>query len=342
MINIGVVGLGYWGPNLVRTLAIPGRCRVASVCDLDTAALARISERYPSVGTTTRFDDLLAAAEIDAIAIATPVRSHYELAMAALQAGKHVFVEKPITETSDQARRLITAADRRGVILMVDHTFIYTGAVQRIRELVRSGDLGKVYYYDSTRVNLGLFQKDVNVIWDLAIHDLSILDYVMEGTPTVVSAVGTRHVAGSPENVAYLSLFLSDGAVAHINVNWLAPVKVRRTLIGGSHKMIVYDDLQPSEKLRVYDKGITLSESSSDSDIRHLLIGYRTGDMWAPRLSMHEALVAEAEHFVDCIETGRAPVSDGAMGLRLVEILEHATQSMSQQGCPVTIERVPV
>jgi predicted dehydrogenase len=338
MIKIGVIGLGYWGPNLVRTLTVPGRSRVTMACDIDAAAAARLAERHPDLKTTTRVDELLAGAEIDAVAIATPVRSHYELAMAALRAGKHVLVEKPITETSEQARRLIDEAGRRGAVLMVDHTFVYTGAVRRIRDIVRSGDLGQIYYYDSIRVNLGLFQRDVNVLWDLAIHDLSILDYVLDARPTAISAVGTKHVAGSPENIAYLSLFLAGGAVAHINVNWLAPVKVRQTLIGGSRKMIVFDDLQPSEKLRIYDKGITVRESPGE--IHQLLIGYRTGDMWAPQLPTREALVAEAEHFIDCIETGGAPVTDGAMGLRLLEILEHATLSMSQQGCPVAIDGI--
>jgi predicted dehydrogenase len=339
MINIGVVGLGYWGPNLVRSFAIPHRSRIAAVCDRDVAALARMVDRYPAVRTTTRFDELLATPQIDAIAIATPVCTHYELAIAALRSGKHVLVEKPIAETSDQARRLIAEADRRGLTLMVDHTFVYTGAVQRIRQTVRSGDLGKVHYYDSIRVNLGLFQHDVNVLWDLAIHDLSILDHVMDGTPVAISAVGKSHVAGSPENVAYLTLFLSDNAVAHINVNWLAPVKLRQTLIGGSQKMILYDDLQPSEKVRIYDKGITID--GSPGAIHEFRIGYRAGDMWAPQISTREALVTEAEHFVDCIETGERPITDGAMGLRLVEILEHATLSMSRQGSPVEFERIP-
>jgi predicted dehydrogenase len=315
---------------------VPGRSRVTTVCDVDASAVARLAERHPHLETTTRLDDLLSAPAIDAVAIATPVRSHYELAMAALRAGKHVLVEKPITETSIEARRLIAEAERRGLTLMVDHTFVYTGAVQRMREIVRSGDLGRIYYYDSIRVNLGLFQRDVNVLWDLAIHDLSILDYVLDARPTAISAIGTRHVAGSPENVAYLSLFLDGGAVAHVNVNWLAPVKLRQTLIGGSRKMIVFDDLQPSEKLRVYDKGITVRETPGE--IHELLIGYRAGDMWAPQLPTREALLTEAEHFVECVETGRAPTTDGAMALRLVEILEHATLSMSQQGRPVAID----
>jgi predicted dehydrogenase len=341
MIKIGVVGLGYWGPNLVRSLSVPGRSRVTMACDLDAAALARIADRYPDLRVTSHFEELLGASEIDAVAIATPVRSHYELASAVLRAGKHVLVEKPITENSDQARRLIAEAERRGLVLMVDHTFIYTGAVQRIFDIVRAGDIGKVYYYDSIRVNLGLFQHDVNVLWDLAIHDLSILDYVISARPVAISAVGKSHIGGSPENVAYLSLFLSDGAVAHINVNWLAPVKVRQTLIGGSEKMIVYDDLQPSEKLRIYDKGVTLRECDLATELHEIRIGYRTGDMWAPHLSPREALLVEAEHFVNCIEAGLAPLTDGAMGLRLVETLEHATTSMRRQGYPVNIESIP-
>ncbi len=339
MIGIGVVGYGYWGPNLVRNFDIPGRAHVVSVCDVNAGNLRRAATRYPAIRMTSHVDDLFRAPEIDAIAIATPVRSHFELAIGALAAGKHVLVEKPMAATADQAHRLVEEADRRGVVLMAEHTYVYTAAVQRIREIVRSGDLGKIYYYDSIRVNLGLFQSDVNVVWDLAVHDLSILDYVLGARPEVVTAVGVSHVAGSPENVAYISLFLPDSIVAHVNVNWLAPVKVRQTFIGGSRKMIVYDDLAPSEKVRVYDKGITL-DRAPDS-VYEALVGYRMGDMWAPQLATREALATEAEHFLDCIETGATPITDGLMGARLVEILESATASMKLHGRPVTLAGVP-
>jgi predicted dehydrogenase len=334
MIKIGVIGFGYWGPNLVRNFTIPGKCRASIVADLDPTKLARAVERFPGIATTSDVADLWKDPQIDAVAIATPVRSHFGIAEAALKSGKHVFVEKPMTETVEQGRRLIELAARKSRVLMVDHTFVYTPAVQRIRKLVQSGELGKIYYYDSLRINLGLFQHDVNVLWDLAVHDLSILDYVLDARPVAVSAVGISHVPGAPENVAYLSLFMPDATVAHINVNWLAPVKVRQTLIGGSKKMIVFDDLEPSEKLKVYDRGITLSEKPEQ--LYETLVGYRTGDMWAPNLPVTEALHTEALHFCACIEGRETPITGGEMGLRLVQTLELATQSMKQQGLPIT------
>jgi predicted dehydrogenase len=335
MIGIGIIGFGYWGPNLGRNFEIPDRSRVVAISDLDPCNLRRAAERHPAARTTARADELIRAPDVDAVAIATPVRSHFELAEAALAAGKHVLVEKPMTETADQGKRLMDEAGRRGLVLMAEHTFIYTGAVQRMREIVRSGDLGKIYYYDSIRVNLGLFQSDVNVLWDLAIHDLSILDYVMDARPEAVSAVGISHIPGSPENLAYISLFLPDNAVAHINVNWLAPVKIRQTFIGGSRKMIIFDDMVPSEKLRVYDKGITVG--ATPDSIYEARVGYRAGDMWAPQLPTREALATEAEHFLNCLETGRRPITNGAMGVRLVEILERASMSMRLQGRPVRV-----
>jgi predicted dehydrogenase len=281
--------------------------------------------------------ELLADPRVDAIAVATSVSSHFDLAMKALAAGKHVLVEKPLTATSDQACRLIDEAARCKRVLMVDHTFVYTGAVRKIRELAAAGDLGDLHYYDSVRINLGLFQHDVNVIWDLAVHDLAIMDHVLGQTPSAVSAAGMSHVAHAPENVAYLTLFFDTNLIAHIHVNWLAPVKVRRTLIGGSKKMIVYDDLEPSEKVKVYDCGVTVS-----NDTEHLYrarIGYRTGDMWAPRLDSKEALRSEAEHFIRCIETGERPLTDARAGLRIVRILEAATESIKAQGRPIAIQK---
>jgi predicted dehydrogenase len=267
------------------------------------------------------------------VIIATPVSTHFKLALAALKAGKHVLVEKPITVSSEQAERLIAEAQRRNLILMVDHTFVYTGAVRKMHELVHSKQLGDIYYYDSVRVNLGLFQHDVNVLWDLAVHDLSIMDYVLPFKPCAVSATGMSHVPGRPENIAYLTLFFENNLMAHLHVNWLAPVKVRRTLIGGSQKMIVFDDLDPSEKVKVYDKGITLNGNGNNSEaVYEMLIGYRTGDMWAPKLDLAEALRTEGLHFIDCVKQGEQPITDGAAGLRVVQILEAATQSMKHQG----------
>lgn len=330
IINIGIIGYGYWGPNLVRNFSeIPG-VRVKIVSDFKPELLAKVQARYPTIQVTTDCQDIFSDSKIDAVAIATPVSTHFDLALAALKAGKHVLVEKPMTVTTEQADRLIDEADRRNLVLMVDHTFVYTGAVRKMRDLVASNALGDIYYYDSVRVNLGLFQHDVNVLWDLAVHDLSIMDYVLPSRPYAVSATGMSHVQGGPENIAYLTLFFEDNLIAHINVNWLAPVKVRRTLIGGSQKMIVYDDLDPSEKIKVYDKGITVNGSSES--LYQMLIGYRTGDMWAPKLDMTEALRTEGLQFVSCIEQGKHPETDGAAGLRVVRILEAATQSLKKQG----------
>ncbi len=339
MINIGIVGYGYWGPNLVRNFSEARGSQVRAVCDLRPENLAAMSRRYPAIKATRDFADLLRDPEIDAIAIATPVRTHFELALAALEAGKHVLLEKPMTETTQQAQRLVDLAKRRRLILMVDHTFIYTPAVRKIRQLVSAGELGDIYYYDSIRVNLGLFQHDVNVIWDLAVHDFSILEYVLGEHPVAISANGASPVARSPESIAYVSMFFDSGVIAHINVNWLAPVKVRQTLIGGSRKMIVVDELAPSEKIKVYDKGVTLTDDPDK--IYQLRIGYRAGDMWAPQLATSEALLVEAEHFINCIEHNRVPDTDGAMGLRVVELLEAASKSMKLRGQPIELEKVP-
>jgi predicted dehydrogenase len=328
--NIGVIGYGYWGPNLVRNFAeLPG-AKVKAVSDFKPELLAKAQSRYPTIELTTNCQDIFSDPEIDAVAIATPVSTHFDLALAALRAGKHVMVEKPMTMTTEQSLRLIEEADRRNLILMVDHTFVYTGAVRKMRELISSQALGEIHYYDSVRVNLGLFQHDVNVIWDLAVHDLSIMNYVLPSQPYAVSATGMSHVPGGPENIAYLTLFFEKNLIAHIHVNWLAPVKVRRTLIGGSQKMIVYDELEPSEKVKIYDKGITLN--GDDENLYKTLIGYRTGDMWAPHLEVTEALRTEAAHFMRCIETGDRPITDGEAGLRVVRILEAATQSLNKQG----------
>ena len=330
VIKIGVIGYGYWGPNLVRNMFEVPDTSVVAVSDMRWDRLRHVSSRYPSLFVSTDYRNLIDDPDIDAIAIATPVHAHYELALEALQAGKHVFIEKPMTSTSEQALRLIDEADRRNLVVMVDHTFVYTGAVRKIKQVVASGMLGDVYYYDSTRINLGLFQRDVDVIWDLAVHDLAIMNYILPSVPCAVAATGINHVMGGTENLAYLTVFFELNLIAHVNVNWLSPVKIRRTLIGGSKQMIVYDDMEPSEKVKIYDKGITVT-NGSDS-LYQAMVNYRSGDMFAPQLDVSEALKVELQHFVDCIENGAAPITGGLAGLQVVRILESASQSMRQRG----------
>ena len=341
-IRVGVIGYGYWGPNLVRNFAeVPGS-QVAAVSDLSSQRLAEVNGRYPSVKTTHDYRDLLNDPTIDAVVIATPVRTHFDLAMQALRAGKHVLVEKPMAESSAQGLELIETARARQRVLMVDHTFIYTGAVRKIKEVVSADRLGQLYYYDSVRVNLGLVQHDVNVLWDLAVHDLSIMDYVLAAEPYAVAATGAAHIPGKPVNTAYLTCFFPDNLLAHFHVNWLAPVKIRRTLIGGDRQMIVYDDLEPSEKIKIYDKGITLNGNSTPDKAHELLIGYRAGDMWAPQLPVTEGLRVEALHFLDCVRSGEQPLSDGVAGLRVLRILEAASLSLEQTGRPVELSPLEV
>lgn len=330
MIGIGVIGYGYWGPNLVRNFSEAPGASLVGVSDLRAETLAAASRRYPGARMTTAPSELFSDPAVDAVAIATPVSTHFELAMQALKAGKHVLVEKPLAATSEDAARLVEEAARRKLVLMVDHTFVYTGAVRKIREMVVEGALGDIFYYDSVRVNLGLFQHDVNVIWDLAVHDLSIMDFVLPSSPLAVSATGISHLSGQPENVAYITLFFADTLIAHLHVNWLAPVKFRRTLIGGSKSMIVYDDVEPSEKVKVYDKGVTVSQSPEA--VYELLVSYRSGDMRAPKLDQTEGLQTEARHFIDCIENAKPPLTDGDAGLRVVRLLEAAEKSMRARG----------
>ncbi len=336
MLGVGVIGYGYWGPNLVRNFCDVSGCEVVSVSDLRPDRRALAARRHPSVTTTANPDDIVRDPRVDAVVIATPVSSHFELAMRALAAGKHVWVEKPLALDASQASRLVEQADRTGRTLHVDHTFAYTPAVRKIRELVHGDALGRIYYYDSVRVNLGLFQHDVDVIWDLAVHDLSIIDYVLPEKPVAVSATGMAHVPGEPENIAYITLFFQSSLIAHVHVNWLAPVKIRRSLIGGDRRMVVYDDLEPSEKVKVYDKGITTG--SGAESVYQLKVGYRSGDMWAPQLDVSEALHVEGQHFVECIERGTPTLTDGRAGLRVVQILEAASRSMRERGRVVELE----
>jgi predicted dehydrogenase len=337
LIQVGLIGYGYWGPNLFRNFADTLGYQVKVVSDLSPERLARAAGRHPSVRTTANHRELVEDPAVDLVVLATPVSTHFELAMQALRAGKHVLVEKPMTATSEQGERLIEEAESRGLTLMVDHTFVYTSAVRKIRELVSTGALGEIYYYDSVRVNLGLFQHDVNVIWDLAVHDLAILDYILDARPIAVSATGINHVAGKPENIAYVTLFFAENMIAHLHLNWLSPVKMRRTLIGGSQKMIVYDDLEVADQVKVYDKGITVTNNVES--LYQMLIGYRTGDMWAPNLPATEALQIEVQHLRECIEGKQKPITDGEVGLRVVRLLEAASQSLKERGHPIELRQ---
>jgi predicted dehydrogenase len=319
----------------VRNFADVSGGTVTWVADRRPERLEGVKRRFPAFRTTTDAHELIAAPDVDAVVVATPVSSHFDLAMRALQADKHVLVEKPITDNAADAERLIEEARRRRRVLMVDHTFAYTAAVRKIRELVVSGALGGIYYYDSVRINLGLFQPDVNVLWDLAAHDLAIMDFVLDARPIAVSATGLAHVPNEPENLAYLTMFFDERIIAHAHVSWLAPVKVRRTLVGGSRRMVVYDDLEASEKIKVYDRGISVKPDSED--VYQMRIGYRSGDMSAPHLGVSEALQVEAQHFVDCVTNGQTPLTDGAAGLRVVRLLEAANASMAAQGRLVSL-----
>ena len=336
MPGVGVIGYGYWGPNLVRNFMSDTAWRVVSVCDRSESRLAEVGRLYPTITTTRNPEDLFRNPSIDAIAIATPVATHFELAMAALGAGKHVLVEKPIASTSAEASQMIEKAAQRKLVLLVDHTFVFTGAVRKIRDVIGDDSFGELQYYDSTRVNLGLFQHDVNVMWDLAVHDLSIMDFVIGVNPVAVSATGLSHVRGQPANVAFMTLFFDRDIIAHVNVNWLSPVKIRRTLVGGSKRMIVYDDLETSEKVKIYDKGITVTETPDD--LRKLLISYRTGDLWSPKVNETEALKLEVGHFRNCIDGSEKPITPGERGLAIVRMLEAADKSMQKRGEAIRLD----
>jgi predicted dehydrogenase len=329
LVRVAVIGYGYWGPNVVRNLHSLEHCEVISVCDKNSTVLKRASRQYPAIQMTTDFSEVLSSPQIDAVAIVTPVWTHFALAKAALENGKHVFLEKPLTSTTEQAEELIELAERKNLKLMVDHTFLFSGPVRKIRQLVDSGALGKLYYFDSTRVNLGLFQHDVNVIWDLAPHDLSIMDHIIQEKPEAVVATGGRHLNGLAD-LAFITIYFPGTVIAHVNVNWLSPVKVRTTLIGGEQKMLVWNDLDADEKIRVYDKGVKIT-NKEDLD-RELLVSYRSGDIWAPKIEQTEALKVELEYFIDCIVNDRRPSNDGAAGLRVVKLLEAADQSLQKRG----------
>src|SRR5467141_2604734 len=333
MIRIGVIGYGYWGPNVVRNVHSLDEGCVDSICDINPVALDRARHAYPAMQLTRDSSELVKSAHIDAIAIVTPVGTHFELAKTALMNGKHVFIEKPFTSTALQAEELIELAARKNLKIMVDHTFLFTGAVRKIRQLIDEGVLGNLYYYDSTRVNLGLFQHDVNVVWDLAPHDLSIVDYVIQEKPDAIIATGEKHLNGFVD-VAFMTVYFPGNIIAHINVNWLSPVKVRTTLIGGEKKMLVWNDLEADEKIKVYDKGVQMTNGRGVYD---LLVSYRSGDVCAPKIEQAEALKVELEYFVDCILNDRTPFNDGAAGLRVVKILEAVDQSLQGRGRAISL-----
>ncbi len=326
--DFGVIGYGYWGPNIVRNLMSLEESRVVAIAEISQAARARALKAYPGLKVTADAMEVITSAETDAIAVVSPVWTHYELTKTALENGKHVFVEKPFTSNAAQGEELINLAEQKNLKIMVDHTFLFTGAVKKISQLLEEGSLGNLYYYDSTRVNLGLFQHDVNVLWDLAPHDLSIMDYLIKADPEAIVATGQGHLNGH-EDVAFVTLYFPDNVIAHINVNWLSPVKVRTTLIGGEKRMVVWNDLEADEKVKVYDKGVKIS---SREGVYELLVSYRSGDMWAPQLEQVEALRKELTYFVDCISSGQEPFNNGCAGLRVVKMLETASESLSKKG----------
>ena len=333
MINIGVIGYGYWGPNIVRNFSSIEGATVHSVCDGNQQALVRASKFNPQLSVTCDYNDILTSPVIDAVAVITPVSTHFELARKALENGKHVFVEKPFTATIAEAEELIALADRKKLTIMVDHTFIFTGAVRKIKQLIDEKTLGDLYYYDSVRVNLGLFQHDVNVIWDLAPHDFAVMDYLLDEKPVAVAATGKAHVNGK-EDTAYVTAHFRNNMIAHFNVNWLSPVKIRTTLIGGEKQMLVWNDLEPDEKIKIYDKGIKIQNGEGQYNLR---VGYRSGDMHAPRIEQIEALKLECEYFIRCISNNEIPINDGHAGLRVVKMLDACNESIRQKGREVVL-----
>ncbi len=334
MIKIGVIGYGYWGPNVVRNFLSTKGAQIISICDINKDALDKARKNYPKLKMVSDSSEVLTSPEIDAVAIVTPVYTHFELAKKAIENGKHIFVEKPFTSSVAEAEELIELAEKKNIKIMVDHTFLFTGAVRKIKKLIEDGTLGNIYYFDSTRVNLGLFQHDINVIWDLAPHDLSIMDYVIQEKPSGITATGIEHFGRGLEDVAYITVFFDSNIIAHFNVNWLSPVKIRMTLIGGEKKMLVWNDLESDEKVKIYDRGVNVEDKKG---IYELLVSYRSGDIWTPMVEETEALKLEAEYFVACIENNKTPINDGHAGLRVVKILEASDLSIKNNGKMVKI-----
>jgi len=339
-LRVAVIGCGYWGQNLLRNFCELDEADVVKVCDADGPALARTKRRYPSIEVTRTYTEVLADPRVDAVVIATPVSTHYSLAKQALRSGKHVLVEKPLAQSTAQVLDLIELSEQVGKILMVDHTFLYTGAVRRMKKLVETGDIGQLLYFDSVRISLGLVQSDINVLWDLGPHDLSIMDYLFEREPVAISATGVKHLNTPYENIAYVTVHFPMNLIAHLHLNWLAPVKVRRTLVGGSKKMIVYDDMENSEKVKVFDKGVV--QNHDPERRQRLLTAYRNGDVLVPQLDTTEALRLMARDFVSSIAEQRAPLSDGYSGYRVVRLLEAAQRSLEENGRTILLENSPL
>ena len=330
MIKTGIIGYGYWGPNIVRNFDANSDINILKVCDKSEDRLSILKDNYPTIKPVKDEDEIINDLEIDLVGIITPVFTHYELAKKALNSGKHVFIEKPFTSTSDQAKELIEIAEKKNLLIMVDHTFLFTGAVRKMKELIENGTLGDLYYYNSVRINLGLFQHDINVIWDLAPHDISIMNYIIpDKKPLSVNAVGAGHIRRELADVAYLTVKYEDDFIAHFNSNWLSPVKIRQTLVAGNKKMLVWDDLEQDNKIKIYDKGV---EVKNKADIYNLLISYRSGDLYTPKIENLEALKLETEYLVECIKSNNLhPINDGIAGLNVVNILEASTESLYQE-----------
>lgn len=335
-IKVGVIGCGYWGPNLVRNFNENFHTDIKYICDHTKERLERMRVRYPAAVTTSSYKDLLRDDNLDVVAVATPVHTHFSLAKEALDAGKHLFIEKPFTSTVREAEKLIETAKKKNLTIFVDHTFIHTGAIKKIKEVLSAGEIGDLYYFDSVRVNLGLFQSDVNVVWDLAPHDLAIMDYLISQTPKSIVAVGASHTGSGKEDIAYLTVNFAGGLIAHFHLNWMSPVKIRRIIIGGSRKMVVFDDLDPAEKVKIYDKGITLGGRDKKAFYKNI-IQYRIGDMYAPKIDNTEALKVAVDHLVDCITNKKDPVTGGEAGLRVVRVIEAAGKSLKKGGAKVSL-----
>lgn len=334
MINVGVIGYGYWGPNVARNIYACKDANLISICDLNKSRLNLVKSQYPAIKVFSYPKDLIRSKDIDAVAVVTPVFTHYELGKLVLENQKHLFMEKPFTSNVAQGEELINLAYKKNLILMVDHTFLFTGAVRKMREIIDSGELGNLFFYDSVRVNLGLFQHDINVIWDLAPHDISIMNYLIDQEPIAVTALGTEHFRKGLEDVAYLTIHFDSNFIAHFHCNWLSPVKVRKTLISGDKKMLVWDDLPSDEKVKVYDRGVEIKNTHI---VYELLVSYRSGDVWVPNIENIEALKLEVDYFVECIEKNQKPFNDGEAGLEVVKILEGADKSLKSDGKKINL-----
>lgn len=335
--NIAIIGYGYWGPNLLRNFSLRDDCTVTVVADMRRERVQAVKKAYPNVLALESAEDAINDPSVDAVCIATPVYSHFELAYKALKKGKHVMVEKPMTATVAESKKLIDLAEKQRKVLMVDHTFLYTGAVKKIKEIIQTEGIGEIKYFDSTRINLGLFQPDINVLWDLAPHDISILNFLVKERPVSLNATGISHTGNSLENVAYLTLNYQNNLIAHFNCSWTSPVKIRKILIGGSKKMILFDDVEPTEKVKVYDTSYNIKPRTDESK-RQLLVDYRTGDIFIPKLDKQEALTGVVEDFVLAVTAKKKPVSTMYDGLEVVKILEAAQKSIGQNGKEVKLK----